>query len=161
MDEFAQFNFLLLDASAGSSRRAAIVAREPDRRERVDLVSRQFLDFMRDGDPEDTSPHGIALTRDFKLRRQAGKSAGWLAFLVDRGLGATEELEEVARVVFARSDDAERQAALRWLGPFVDVEDIPAAPMVVAVSLVPRAKVPSAISEWYGKAVAGFFAADS
>ena len=154
MDEFVGFEFVLLDASKGPSREAVLVERGP-RRERVDVIARQFRDFLRRGDPADDSPRGMMLTHDFKLRRQVGETAGWLAFLVDRGTGTGELLEEVALVAFARSDDAAGRQALRKLEPFVNVAELPAPPVVVAVRLAPR--VPSVISEWYGKSVAGFF----
>ena len=86
MDEFVSFDFVLLDASAGPSRQVRIVDRGV-RRERIDLIARQFHDFLRRGDQSDTAPHGMVLTHDFKLRRQVGRRAGWLTFLVDRGSG--------------------------------------------------------------------------
>jgi hypothetical protein len=126
------------------------------RRERVDVVARQFREALRAGDPADESPRGMMLTHDFKLRRRVGETAGWLTFLVDRGRGAAEELEEVALVVFAREANEEGRAALRKLAPYANVADLPPAPLVVAVRLA--ARVPSVVSEWYGRSVAGFFA---
>jgi hypothetical protein len=155
VDEFVGFNFVLLDASRGAAQKVAMADRGP-RRERVDVVARQFRDFLREGDPADTSPRGLMLTHDFKLRRQAGETAGWLSFMVDRGTGTDEALEEVALLVFARADNAESRQTLRRLEPYVNVAELPAAPLVVAVRLVP--KVPSIVTEWYGKAAAGFFA---
>ena len=158
MDEFVEFNFVLLDASKGPSQTVEVVERGR-RRERVDVIARQFRDFLRQGDPSDTSPQAMMLTHDFKLRRQVGETAGWLAFLVDRGAGTGEALEEVALVVFARSDDAAGWQALRKLERYVNVAELPDAPVVVAVRLA--ARVPSIVSEWYGKSVAGFFATRS
>ena len=157
MEEFVGFEFLLLDASQGPSQKVRIVERGA-RRERIDLVARHFHEFLTEGDPSDTSPHGMVMTHDFKVRRQVGKSAGWLAFLVDRGTVQKEELEEVAFVVFARDDDQERRDVLRHLQPFISLAALPPAPMVVAIRLA--ADVPPVIGEWYGKAVAGFFSAD-
>ena len=155
MDEFVGFAFVLLDASRAKSQKVRVVERGP-RRERVDVVSRQFRDFLREGDAADASPRGMILTHDFKIRRQmTGPSAGWLAFLVDRGDGTTEKLEEVALVAFARTGDAPGRAALRKLDPYVNLADLPPPPVVVAVRLA--ARVPSVVSEWYGKSVAAFF----
>ena len=156
MDEFVGFTFVLLDAARGGSQKVRVVERGP-RRERVDVVSRQFLETLRAGDPADESPRWMLLTHDFKLRRHlTGPSSGWLAFLVDRGDGTTEKLEEVALVAFARQGDAPGRAALKKLGPYVNLADLPAPPVVVAVRLADR--VPSIVSDWYGKSVAGFFA---
>lgn len=155
VDEFVGFNFVVLDASGGPSRKVTVVERGR-RRERVDVIARQFRDFLREGDPADTSPRGVMMTHDFKLRRQSGESAGWLTFLVDRGAGTEEKLEEAALVVFARADTAESRQVLRKLEPYINVADLPAAPLVVAVRLA--ARVPSIVSEWYGKSVAAFFA---
>ncbi len=155
MDEFVGFNFVLLDASHRASQKVAVVERR-QRRERVDVIARQFRDGLREGDPADASPRGLMMTHDFKVRRQAGESAGWLAFLVDRGDGTDEKLEEVALVVFVREDGPPARQTLRRLDPYVNVADLPPAPLVVAVKLA--AKVPSVVSEWYGKSVAAFFA---
>src|SRR5690349_7999926 len=154
MDEFVGFNFVLLDASRGASRAARVEERGP-RRERVDVVARQFRDFLRGGDPSDESPRGMMLTHDFKVRRKVGDTAGWLTFLVDRGGGGAEEMEEVALVVFAREANEEGRQALRKLAPYVNAADLPPAPLVVAVRLA--ARVPSIVSEWYGRSVAGLF----
>lgn len=155
MDEFVDFNFVLLDASNGPSQKAAVVESGP-RRERVDVIARQLRDFLRQPPPADDAPQAMMLTHDFKLRRQVGETAGRVTFLVDRGDGAAEKLEEVALVAFARSDDAAGCQVLQALEPYVVAADLPAAPVVVAVRLAPR--VPSIVSEWYGKSVAGFFA---
>ena len=158
VDEFVGFNFVLLDASGGASQKVVVRERGP-RRERVDVVARQFRDALREGDPADAFPRGLMLTHDFKLRRQVGESAGWVAFLVDRGDGTEERLEEVALVVFARDDSAQARQALKRLEPYVNLSNLPSAPLVVAVRLVP--KVPSIVSEWYGKSVAAMFAGRS
>ena len=155
MDEFVGFNFVLLDGSRGPSHKAPVEERG-QRRERVDVIARQFRDFLRGGDPADESPRGMMLTHDFKVRRKVGDTAGWLAFLVDRGRGESEELEEVALVVFARAADEAGRQALRKLAPYADAADLPPAPLVVAVRLA--ARVPSVIAEWYGRSVASFFA---
>jgi hypothetical protein len=157
VDEFIGFNFVLLDASHGASQKVRVVERG-ERRERVDVVARQFRDFLRTGDLADTSPRALMLTHDFKVRRQLDDAggAGWLTFLVDRGRGEAEELEEVALVVFSRATDESGRRALRKLEPYVNTADLPVPPLVVAVRLA--AKVPSIVTEWYGKSVAGFFA---
>jgi hypothetical protein len=154
VDEFVGFNFVLLDASGGASRKVAVLERAP-RRERVDIIARQFRDFLLEGDRADADARGMMLTHDFKVRRQISPTAGWLAFAVDRSAGETERLEDVALVVFAREDNPEAREALRKLQPYAHVPDLPPAPLAVAVQLAP--KVPSIVSEWYGKSVAGFF----
>jgi len=152
VDAFVGFEFVLLDASeAGKKVR---VAESGPRRERVDLVSRQFRDVLLAGDQSDANPIGLVMTGDFKIRRQVGRTAGWVAFMVDRGDGKTEKLE-VALVVFATADDEAGRAALRQLEPYANVNALPKAPVVVAVKRA--ASVPLIVSEWYGKAVAGFF----
>jgi hypothetical protein len=154
VDEFVGFNFVLLDASRGPGHKVAVVERGP-RRERVDVVARQFRDFLRGGDATDDSPRGLMLTHDFKVRRQIGESAGWLSFAVDRGQGREEKLEDVALVVYARADSPESKQAMRKLAAYTNTADLPPAPLVVAVRLTVR--VPSIVSEWYGKSVAGLF----
>jgi hypothetical protein len=155
VEEFVGFEFLLLDASQGAGTKVRIIERGP-RRERVDLIARQFRDFFEQGDPRDTSPRGMLLTHDFKVSREVGKTAGWLTFLIDRGNGKEESLEEVALVVFARSDDDDARRALRRLEPYISLPSLPSPPLVVAVKLAP--KVPAIVSEWYGRSVATFFA---
>jgi hypothetical protein len=157
VDEFVAFEFMLLDASHGPAQKVRVVEQVP-RRERVDLIARHFHEFLTEGDPDDTSPHGMVMTHDFKVRRQVGKTAGWLTFLVDRGTVDQEELEEVALLVFARDDDQEGREIRRRLEPYINFAALPAAPMVVAVRLAVHA--PPVVGEWYGKAVAGFFSAD-
>ena len=152
MDEFVGFEFVLLDASAG---KVKVLERGP-RRERIDLIARQFRDFLRDPNIADDAPHGLMMTHDFKLRRQVGKSAGWLTFLVDRGDGKQEVLEEVATVAFARSDDAEADRFLKKVAPYINLADLPRPPFAVAVKRVP--KVPLIVSEWLGKSAAAFLA---
>ena len=158
MDEFVDFEFVLLDASEKSPRKAAVVERGR-RRERVDVIARQFRDFLRQGDPADESPRAMMLTHDFKVRRRVGESAGWLTFVVDRGSPAAPNPEEVALIVFARSDGAAAPEAMRNLEPYAVTAELPKPPLVVAVRLA--ARVPSVVSEWYGKSVAGFFASRS
>jgi len=141
------FNFVLLNAS---NDKVTIETKGP-RRERVDLIARQFHAFLLQGDQADTAPHGMVLTDDLKLRRQVGQTAGWLTFLVDRD----GNLEEVALVVFARADEQEGREALRRLERFVKLESLPPAPLIVAVKLV--SKVPLIITEWFGKSAVRFF----
>ena len=64
----------------------------------------------------------------------------------------------MALVVFAREADEAGRQALRKLAPYADAADLPPAPLVVAVRLA--ARVPSVITEWYGRSVASFFAGD-
>ena len=154
MDEFVGFEFVLLDASRGTQK-VTVEERGP-RRERVDVVARQFYRALTEGDQSDTTPHGLMLTQEFKLRRQVGQTSGWLTFLVDRGVGREEELEEVALVVFAADDDKEGRATLRRLDAYVSLSALPSPPLVVAVRL--SASVPAVIEEWFGRSVAGFFA---
>ena len=71
MDEFVGFNFVRLDAAGAPGRKVSVVERGA-RRERVDIVARQFRDFLREGDGADDSPRGLMLTHDFKLRRRVG-----------------------------------------------------------------------------------------
>ena len=153
MDAFVSFEFVLLDASGGPSKPVHIVERGP-RRERVDLIARQFHDVLSRGDQSDATPYGLSLTPDFKLRRQVGKKAGWLTFLTEDGSGA-DKLNEVALVVFADADDEEGRQALQRLETYISLAALPTTPLVVAVKLSP--KVPRIIEEWYGKAAAGFF----
>jgi len=154
MDPFVGFTLVVLDASDKS--RKVAVARNAPQRERLDLIARQFHQFLTEGDQSDTSPHGMVLTSEFKLRRQVGSHAGWLSFMVDRGAGKVETLEEVALVVFARSDDREGREALKRLEPYINLKELPQAPVVVAVKLA--RSVPLIVSDWFGKSVAGFFA---
>ena len=56
----------------------------------------------------------------------------------------------------ATADDEAGRAALKHLEPYTGIASLPAAPVVVAVKRV--ASVPSIVREWYGKAVAAFFA---
>ena len=75
MDEFVGFNFLLLDASGGPSKKV-LVKERGTRRERVDVIARQFRNALRAGDAGDDSPRGLIMTHDFKIRRQIGPSSG-------------------------------------------------------------------------------------
>ena len=154
MDEFVGFEFLLLDASGGPLGKVKIVERGP-KREPVDLIARQFHDFLVAGDPSDETPRGLMLTHDFKLRRRVSTNAGWLSFLTEHPSGAVEELEEVALVVFSVDGGKEGQQALHRLEPYIHLAALPPAPLVVAVRL--SAKVPIVVEEWYAKAAAGFF----
>ena len=152
VDEFVGFDFVLLDASGGPSQKVRVKERG-ERRERVDLIARQFKAFLVGGDQDDTEPHGLVLTPEFKVRRQATEKAGWLTFVSDDG-GPPREL---AHVVFAREDGPDARRAMARLEPFAHVGEMPRPPVVIAVELVPR--VPSIVKEWYGRCVAGFFTA--
>jgi hypothetical protein len=153
MDAFVQFNFVLLDGSAGPTQPAAVKQYGP-RSERADVIARQLRQQLDDGDPADTAPHALSLTYDFKLRREVHGDAAWMAFMVDTGDGRTEKLEEVAFMVILRNDGDRAWAGTR-LAPYADIATLPAAPLAVAVM---RAKyVPPIISEWFTKAAAGFF----
>jgi len=65
MDAFVQFNFVLLDGSAGPPQAAAVKQTGP-RSERADVIARQLRQQLDDGDPADTAPHALSLTYDFK-----------------------------------------------------------------------------------------------
>src|SRR5690349_9400115 len=52
-DEFVGFDFVLLDASGGPSQKVRVKERGK-RRERVDLIARQFKAFLTGGDQNDT-----------------------------------------------------------------------------------------------------------
>ena len=159
MDEFVGFNFLVLDAAGGGAPAAGVVE-QGGRRERVDLIARQFRDFLAgpappDGNDDGAAPRGFLMTHDFKLRGRATRAAGWLAFVVDRGDGTAENFQEVARVAFAREDGPEAREALRRLAPHAAGRPLPPAPLAVAVRLVPD--VPSVVADMLPKAAAGFF----
>ena len=145
MDEFVDFNFVLIDASNDKVK----IERKGPRRERVDLIARQFHAFLLQGDQTDTAPHGMVLTQDFKLRRQV--AAGWLSFIVHRDGNP----EEVALVVFARANDQEGRQALRRLQPYMKLEALSLAPLIVAVKLV--SKVPLIVTDWFSKSAVRFF----
>ena len=103
--DFIDFNFVLLDATCLPARPAR-VEQEGSRRERLDLVARQFGEFLRQPAPAGEPPQYFPPTRDFKLRREATAGGAWLSFMVDREGGAVEEFStEAAYMVFARSDD--------------------------------------------------------
>src|SRR3954468_12829020 len=90
LDEFVEFNYLLLDASPD----APSVAVEPSPcRARVDVIARQFRDLLRQQHPGDDRPRGMMMTHDFKVRCRATRAGGWLSFHVDRGNGVVEQLE--------------------------------------------------------------------
>jgi hypothetical protein len=148
MDDFLKFNFVRVDASG------AVKKTEAD--ERVDLIARQFRDFLFGGVATDDGPHGIMISNEFMLRRRVTHAAGWLSFLVDVGDGKTEKFEEAAVVVFIREAGDDARAAMDRIATHVDVKSLPATPLAVAVEL--RKDVPFIIREWYTKAAAGFFA---
>jgi hypothetical protein len=148
MDDFLKFNFVRVDATL------AVQKSEAD--ERVDLIARQFRDFLFGGVAADDGVHGIMISNEFMLRRRVTHAAGWLSFLVDVGNGKTEKLEEAAVVVFVREPGDDARAAMDRIAMHVDVKSLPAAPLAVAVELTKN--VPFIIREWYTKAAAGFFA---
>jgi hypothetical protein len=156
MDAFVQFNFVLLDGSAGPGQPAAVKHNGP-RSERVDVIARQLRGQLDDGDPTDTAPRALSLTYDFKLRREVHGDAAWLAFMVDMGDGRTEKLEEVAFMILIRGN-GDRAWAGERLTPYADIATLPDAPLAVAVRRVEY--VPPIVSEWFTKAAAGFFAED-
>jgi hypothetical protein len=149
MDPFVGFTFVELDASDPKKVR---ILRKEQRRERVDLIARQFHDDLTARDPADPAPHGMVLSPEFKIASRVTPAAGWLTFLTDQGDGKDESLKEVATVVFATRDDRE---TLRRLDPYIHANELPPPPFVVAVRLVPT--VPSLIREWSPKSVAAFF----
>lgn len=151
MDEFVTFNYLLIDTS-GSPGTASELARG-ERRERVDLIARQFRDFLRTPAPPGDKPRGMLLTDDFKLRGQATREAGWLAFLVERREAG--QLEEVALLAFTRGEGHGAAGVLRRLEPHTRGRQLPPAPLAVAVLLVQD--VPSVVTELLTKAAAGYF----
>ena len=156
MDEFVEFNYLLLDASAPDG--AAVVERTVCC-ERVDLIPRQFRDFLKKQDVAHDQPRGMVMTHDFKVRGQATRAAGWMSFHVDRGTGGGEQLERVAVVAFARDSDEEVRHVLQREAPAAAAgRQFPPAPFAVAVLLT--GNVPSIVSEFLTKAAAGFFSKD-
>ena len=155
MDEFVEFNYLLLDTVASDG--AAAVERTVCR-ERVDLIPRQFRDFLKGREVADEQPQGMVMTHDFKVQGQAMRTAGWLSFHVDRGDGRGEQLERVAVVAFARDSDEEVQRVLLREAPEAVGRQLPPAPFAVGVLLT--GTVPSIVSEFLTKAAAGFFSKD-
>jgi hypothetical protein len=152
MDEFIDFNFVRVDEPNGAK-----VAKPQRVRERVDLIARQFRDFLHSPSAaSDDQVRGIMVTNEFKLRRHSTSEAGWLSFLVDVGDGRDEKLQEVAIMAFVRDKGDEARAALAKIAPHVDVPSLPAPPLAVAVGLTND--LPFVIREWYTKAAAGFFA---
>jgi hypothetical protein len=152
MDPFVGFTFVELDAS--DPKKVRLVGKEP-RRERVDLIARQFHDALTSRDPSDTTPQGMVLTSDFKISGQVSATAGWVTFLVDKSAGKEEDLKEVATIFFARDDDGAAREVLRRVDSYVHTNELPPAPLVVAVKLAPI--VPGIIRDWYAKSVAAFF----
>src|SRR5579859_344835 len=143
MDPFVGFTFVELDAS--DPKKVRLIRKEP-RRERADLIARQFHDALTSRDPSDTTPQGMVLTSDFKISGQATPTAGWLTFLVDQGDGKDEKLEEVATIFFAREDDRAGRDVLRRVDSYVHANELPAPPVVVAVKLTPT--VPAIVRDW-------------
>lgn len=154
MDAFVQFNFVLVDGSAGPAQPGAI-KQNGTRSERVDVIARQLRGQLDDGDPTDTAPRALSLTYDFKLRREVHGDAAWLAFMVDVGDGRTEKLEEVAFMILLRQN-GDRAWAGQRLAPSAEIATLPDAPLAIAVRRVEH--VPPIVSEWFTKAAAGFFA---
>ena len=154
MDEFVEFNYLLLDAAAAADGAATVVERTVCC-ERVDLVPRQFRDFLNKAGAADEQPRGMVMTHDFKVRGQATRAMGWLSFHVDRGDGKVEQLERVALVAFARGADEEVRRVLQREAPPTAARQLPPAPFAVGVLLT--ANVPSIVRDFLTKAAAGFF----
>ena len=152
MDEFVKFNYLLLDASAPGG---AAVVRRTAGNERVDLIPRQFRDFLKKHPDAEGEPRGMVMTHDFKVRAQATRAAGWMSFHVDRGDGTGEQLERVALVAFARDSDEEVRRVLGREAPAAAGRQLPPAPLAVGVLLT--GNVPSIVAEFLTKAAAGFF----
>ncbi len=151
MDPFVQFNLVIVNASTG----APTIARNEVVRERVDLIARQFRDFLAEGDPADTSAHGLSLSADFKIRRKVSGPAAWLSFMVDAGDGKTEDLREVAKMLLLRESSPEARELLSEHAPTFRAEDLPALPAAVVIQTA--AKIPLIIRDWYPKVAAGFF----
>jgi hypothetical protein len=149
MDDFIEFNLIQVDATAGGK-----VQLIGPVRERVDLIARQFRDFLRGS--ADEQAHGIMLTNEFKLRRHVTPAAGWLSFLADVGDGKEEKLDEVAVIAFVREKGADADEALRRTGADLAGVTLPAPPFAVAVKV--SKEEPFVVREWYTKAAAGFFA---
>jgi hypothetical protein len=150
VDKFVEFNYLLLKTSPIGGQDA--VAERSLCRERVDVIARQFRDFLKKRVTADQQPQGVMMTHDFKVRGQATSASGWLSFHVDRGDGTVESLEEVAIVVFAREADEEIRRVLQDVAPG---QEYPATPFAVGVLL--KQNVPSIVSEFITKTAAGFF----
>ena len=149
MDKFVEFNFMLLNTSQGGQQRPS----QPTlMSERVDVIARQFREFLKKHQLADDKPQGMMMTHDFKVRGQATRAAGWLSFYVDRGNGTAEEFEEVAVLVFAREADVEVRRVLERVAAG---QAIPPTPFAVGVLL--NADVPSIVSDFLTKAAAGFF----
>jgi hypothetical protein len=152
LDEFVEFNYLLLNASPDVGRPAGNAERCT---ERVDVIARQFRDFLKRQTVAGERPSGVMMTHDFRVRGQASRAAGWLSFYVDRGDGSGEALEEVAIVAFARERDGEVRGVLERVMPGAPRVTLPAAPLAVGVLLA--AKVPRIVVEFMPKVAAGFF----
>ena len=151
LDKFVEFNYLLLNTSQSAQTPA-----EPGLlNERVDVIARQFRDYLKKRPVADTQPQGMMMTHDFKVRGQTTQAAGWLSFHVDRGNGNSEDFEEVAVVAFVREEDDEVRRVLERVAAG---QAIPPIPFAVGVLL--KANVPSIVSEFLTKAAAGFFAVD-
>ena len=158
MDEFVGFNYVLLDASGDAASQELKVVEQCHKRERVDVIARQFRDFLKRHDDTQDQPRGLMMTHDFKVRGHATPAAGWLSFHVDRGDGTGEQLERVALVAFAREGEEEVRRVLQREAPPAAARQLPPVPFAVAVILA--ARVPSVVSEFLTKAAAGFFSKD-
>src|SRR5947209_16080510 len=125
MDEFIEFNFVRVDEP-----NTARIVKPQRMRERVDLIARQFRDFLHAPTAtSDESPRGIMVTNEFKLRRRATPDAGWMSFLVDVGDGRDEKLQEVAIMAFVRDKGDEARAALAKVAPHIELSSLPAPPV--------------------------------
>lgn len=149
MDSYAEFQWVSIDATVSPP----AVRPAEQRRERVDLVARQFRDFLLDGDPRDAEPHSFPLTPEFKIARLVTPNAAWLSLQVDVGDGRTEQLSEVVQMLLVREGAAPADLVLR-LPEGVTVATV-AEPTAHVVQTA--AKVPFMIRDWLMRPAAGFF----
>jgi hypothetical protein len=150
VDPFIPFTYLFIDATSNPPKLNPPV----EKQERMDLVARQFRDFLFEDDPSDTSPHRFPLTSDFKLARQVDAAAAFLSFQVDEGDGVTEQLREVAQMLLLREGSIP-DSLLKKLPPALRLPPLPKPPVAIVIQAAP--KVPFVIRDWYTKPAAGFF----
>ena len=152
MDPYAQFNYLFVNASATPP----AVKPVETKRERIDLIARQFRDVLYDGDPTDPTSHRFPLTPDFNLARILTPAAAWLSFQLDTGDGKTEQFQDVVQMLLLRDTSAESIQLLKKIPDMIKLPPLPEAPLAIVLQLTP--KVPFIIRDWYTKPAAGFFA---
>jgi hypothetical protein len=150
VDPFIPFTLILIDASGTPPKASPPVQKH----ERMDLVARQFRDFLNEGDPSDISPHRFPLSPDFKLARQVAGPAAFLSFQVDEGDGVTEKLREVVQMLLVR-EGSPAAALVEKLASSVRLPELTGAPTAVVIQVAPS--VPFVIRDWYSKPAAGFF----